>query len=152
MAALDVADRRTVLLSVRPRHAEAILDGRKTVEVRRQPVRIEPGSPLVIYATSPTRAIVGLASVESTVRVSAEQGWDVHHAAMAIGRDELDRYLDGKPGSFLRLGQVTRLETPLPLDDLRNGHPFRPPRSYRFVSADDPAPVRNLASRVRPTS
>jgi predicted transcriptional regulator len=135
-----------VLLSVRPRHAEAILDGRKTVEVRRQPVRARPGSAILIYATSPTRAIVGLASIASTIRASADAGWREHEASLGIDRDELDAYLDGRVGSFLRLERVTALPTPLALADLRNGHPFRPPRSYRYIAPDDPAVLRDLAA------
>lgn len=142
----NVTDRRSVLLSVRPRHAEAILAGRKTVEVRRQRVRAGAGSAILLYATSPTRAIVGVASIASTIRATAEAGWREHEASLGIDRHELDAYLDGRVGSFLRLERVTALPTPLALADLRNGHPFRPPRSYRFVAADDPAILRDLAA------
>ena len=139
-----------MLLSVRPRHAEAILEGRKTVEVRRRPVRVEPGSTVLIYATSPTRAVVGLALAGSTVRANAEIGWAEHHSALAIARFELDEYLDGATGSFISLERATRLATPLGLTDLRNGHRFRPPRSYRYLSLEDPAVLHALASRIGP--
>ena len=47
-------DRRSqiMLLSIRPRHVAKILDGTKTVELRRGRPIIVPGQPLAIYSTS----------------------------------------------------------------------------------------------------
>ena len=52
---------RTLLLCLRPRFAEAILSGAKTVELRRRPINTQPGTPILLYASSPTMAIVGTA-------------------------------------------------------------------------------------------
>ncbi|WP_237302536.1 ASCH domain-containing protein [Streptomyces sp. S063] len=48
---------RALLLSLHPRFATAILNGEKTVELRRQRVAVPPGTPVIIYATSPTMAL-----------------------------------------------------------------------------------------------
>ena len=47
---------RTLLLSLRPRFADAILTGAKTIEVRRRPVNASAGTPISLYASSPLRA------------------------------------------------------------------------------------------------
>lgn len=56
---------RAMLLSVHPRFAAAILEGTKTVEVRRQRVAAPSGTPVLLYATAPTMALVGMALIAS---------------------------------------------------------------------------------------
>ncbi|SFO06949.1 ASCH domain-containing protein [Amycolatopsis rubida] len=50
-------------MSLRPRFAEAILDGTKTIELRRTRVSAPPGTKLVLYASAPTMAVVGIATL-----------------------------------------------------------------------------------------
>ena len=142
----DVAEPRSVLLSIRPKYARAIIEGRKRVEVRRQSVRAEPGARLVLYATSPHQAIVATASLGSTVRCTAQEAWRLHSEVLALDREELDAYLQGGMGSFLTLVDVHELSRPLSLGDLRRDRSFRPPRSYRFVSSSDPYAIQDLVS------
>lgn len=149
---LDVADARSVLLSIRPQYARAIIEGRKSVEVRRQSVRAEPGARLVLYATSPLQAIVATASLGSTVRCTAQEAWRYHGDALALDRQELDDYLQGGIGSFMTLGDIRELPCPLSLDDLRRDQDFRPPRSYRFVSSLDPESIQALARASEPAA
>lgn len=133
-----------MLLSIRPKYARAIIEGRKRVEVRRQSVRAEPGATVLLYATSPRRAIVAVASIRSTMRCSADEAWHHHSDALALERQELDDYLGDGMGSFMTLEDVRELQCPLSLDHLRRNQDFRPPRSYRFVSSLDPEDVRAL--------
>jgi hypothetical protein len=56
---------RDVIFSIRPPHAEKILDGTKTVELRRRftgDVRL--GTLALIYTTSPTSALTGFARIQ----------------------------------------------------------------------------------------
>jgi predicted transcriptional regulator len=53
---------RTLLLSLRPRFADAILAGAKTVELRRRPINARPGTAILLYASRPMMAIVGTAA------------------------------------------------------------------------------------------
>jgi hypothetical protein len=48
---------RTLLLSLRPQFADAILSGTKTVELRRRPINAQSGTPILLYASRPTMAI-----------------------------------------------------------------------------------------------
>lgn len=49
---------RVALISIRPRYAHAILDGRKTVEFRKRRLA-EDVTHVVIYSTRPDRAVIG---------------------------------------------------------------------------------------------
>lgn len=124
-----------VFLSLRPRFARAILDGRKSAEVRRRCPRAEPGAIALLYASSPLRQVVGSCVIEDVIQASPSQLWDEHGGEMGLTRVELRTYLQGALApTVLLLSKVQPLLRPLPLDELRRlWRGFRPPQSYRFV-------------------
>src|SRR4051812_23673857 len=91
-----MAAERSVLLSVRPRFADALLDGTKTVEVRRRPVRLSAGALCLLYASSPTRALTGALTVVGVDHGTPDELWRRHGPRTALTRDEYDGYLDGR--------------------------------------------------------
>lgn len=137
---------RALLLSLRQRHAAAILAGQKRVEVRRRPVAAPVGTTIVLYATSPVQAIVGTARLAAKLRCSAQEAWEIASAELALERDELTEYLIGSVASLLWLDQVTALPRAIGLAELRHEAPFRPPQSYRYVRSGDPNAVIELLS------
>lgn len=140
-----MTDERTLLLSLRPRYAHAILDGSKTVEVRKRRVGASPGTRVILYASSPRKAVVGTARLRHTVVCAPEMAWRDHGATLGLARHEFDNYIAGRSEAcLLLLENVQRLEPPLELADLRRTRPFQPPQSYRYVSGDDPARIREL--------
>lgn len=136
--------RRVLLLSLRPRFANAILAGTKTVELRRRPIKAPPGSTVVLYASAPTRAVVGVAKLHRSLVLDAEMAWEDHERELGLTRTEFDAYLDGRRAHLLVLMDVRRLLEPVQLGRLREGCDFRPPRSFRYVSETDPASVHAL--------
>lgn len=60
--------RRVLLPSIPPRFTDSILDGTKTIELRRTRPRVAPGDPVLIYACSPVKAIVGSFVVEELIQ------------------------------------------------------------------------------------
>lgn len=124
-----------VLLSVRPRFADALLDGTKTVEMRRRPMRLHAGTLCLLYASSPTRALTGALSVADVDHGTPDELWRRHGARTALTRDEYDDYLDGRStASALLVTAVIAFHTPVPLAELRRrSDAFVAPQSYRFV-------------------
>lgn len=136
---------RPLLLSLRPRHAEAIVSGRKSVELRRRRIAAPPGTSVILYASAPVKAIVGTARLVSCEVTSADAAWQAHSVGLAVDREEFEAYLDGRQACLLLLIDVQRLHRPLTLKQLRQDQPFQPPQSYRFVSSRDPLAIRELA-------
>ncbi|GAB2583753.1 ASCH domain-containing protein [Streptomyces capparidis] len=135
---------RAMLLSVHPRFAAAILDGSKTVEVRRQRVAAPPGTPVVLYATAPTMALVGMARIAAVHVASPKEVWSAHRARTGITRREYDAYMSGAAqASGLTLEDPVSFVEPVPLSALRAAGAFRPPQSYRYMKSDD---LRQLAA------
>ncbi|WP_244178835.1 ASCH domain-containing protein [Streptomyces rubellomurinus] len=128
---------RAMLLSVHPRFATAILAGSKTVEVRRQRVAVPPGTPVVLYATAPTMALVGAALVAAVHVGSPREVWSAHRAQTGISRREFDEYMSGaSQASGLTLTEPVTFEEPVPLSALRAAGPFHPPQSYRYLHGE----------------
>ena len=135
---------RVLLLSIRPRFADAILSGTKTVELRRRPIKASPGTLVILYASTPTMAVVGTARLRKTVVCGPDTAWRSYRSSLGLARHEFDAYLEGNRACLLLLEDVSSLEDPISLQDLREDCDFWPPQSYRYVSALDPASVRSL--------
>lgn len=129
---------RAMLLSVHPRFATAILAGSKTVEVRRQRVAAPPGTPVLLYATAPTMALVGMVRIASVHVGSPKEVWSAHRAQTGITQREYDAYMDGATqASGLTLEDPVPFDEPVPLSALRAAGAFHPPQSYRYLRSAD---------------
>lgn len=130
-------DQRALFLSLRPRFAELLLDGRKTIEVRRTQPKIMPGGLVLLYASSPTRALVGTAAVTSVSVSDRDDIWARHGALTGLSRAEYDRYLRGATAAVaIALCDLSRLPQPFGLPELRRGRSwFRPPQSFCYLDA-----------------
>ncbi len=127
-----------MLLSVHPRFATAILAGSKTVEVRRQRVAAPPGIPVLLYATAPTMAVVGMARIASVHVASPKEVWSAHSAQTGITRREYDAYMSGATqASGLTLEDPVSLDEPVTLSALRSAGAFHPPQSYRYMKGEE---------------
>ncbi|MYU07472.1 ASCH domain-containing protein [Streptomyces sp. SID8366] len=128
---------RSLLMSLHPRYAAAILDGRKSVELRRQRVAVPPGTKVILYATSPVMALVGTATVTAVEVGTPSEIWKAHKAHGAISRRDYLAYMEGaEQASALLLDAASPLSDPVPLAHLRAGGSFHPPQSYRYVDPD----------------
>lgn len=128
-----------VLLSVQSPHVERILDGTKTVELRRRPLNLVPGTVVLLYAARARRELVG-ASVSGEVdRGTPDELWRRHRSASGLTRGEYDRYFEGASvGYALSLAGVRDLPAPIPLDELRRRWPrFTAPQTHRRVTTDE---------------
>ncbi|MFE0420757.1 ASCH domain-containing protein [Streptomyces tendae] len=128
---------RALLLSLHPRFATAILNGDKTVELRRQRVTAPPGTPVIIYATSPVMALTGTARLTGVDTAAPGQIWRWHKAACGISKAEYTRYMDGAThASALLIDHPHPLTSTVPLAHLRAASAFHPPQSYRYLTQE----------------
>ncbi|WP_419916663.1 ASCH domain-containing protein [Candidatus Poriferisodalis sp.] len=118
---------RALVLSLKPRFAEAILAGTKAAEVRRVMPRITVSTLALLYASGSARALVGTCVVRSVARYPADELWRLHGADTELLRTEFDAYLQGRDSA-------EPLAAPISLHTLRQAHGFRPPQSFAYVS------------------
>lgn len=128
----------TLFLSVKPAFANKILEGTKTIELRRIRPHVMPGQSVLIYSSSPEMSLIGRAVIESILCDTPTNLWNLVKAHAGISRKEYDAYFEGASKAIgLRLERTQRLGAPIPLRELRAQWPwFQPPQSYRFVRAE----------------
>src|SRR6476469_7639005 len=121
-----------VLLSVKPRFAEAILAGEKTFEFRRALFRRDDVRTVVLYASSPTRKVVGEFTIEEVLLLGLDLLWKTTREGGAIDREYFDQYFEGRSAGYaLKVKRARRYRSPLCLrKDLGIEHP---PQSFRYL-------------------
>lgn len=140
-----IVDSRVALLSVRPRFAAALLDGSKTVEVRRRRARIADGAICLVYASSPVSALVGAVRIRTTDTDRPDSLWSRWGNRTALKRAEYDTYLAGstRPCAIV-VSAAVAFPQAISLSELRRRrHAFVTPQSYRFLDPDELGAVLN---------
>jgi predicted transcriptional regulator len=127
---------RDVVFSIRPPHASKILDGTKTVELRRRfTVGVKPGTLALIYTTSPTSALTGFAKIQDVQYLALNDLWKKHRSAACLEKGDFETYFSGlKRGYAIVLNSARALSRPVALPELRKRFGFEPPQSYQYAS------------------
>ena len=138
---------RVLLLSVKPRFARAILEGRKTVEVRRRFPEVPAGTSILLYSSSPERAVLGTVRLRRATRVDPKLVWETYADDIGIEEDALADYLAGADTSTVLQVEYPELwSEPISLDLLRKMIGVEPPQSFRYLAADQAASIRARAN------
>ena len=128
---------RMIVLSLKPRFAQAILAGVKTVELRRTVPKIVIPTRALLYASSPVRALLGTCVITSVRSADLAALWHEYGSRSELSFHEFQQYFEGlAKGTALTLSEPQALSRPIPLQDLRaKPKGFRPPQSYAYVDA-----------------
>ena len=127
--------RNAVLISIHPGYVDKILAGEKRVEFRRC-WTAKPADVLVIYATFPVQRIVAIANIEQVTVGTRSKLWELaRESGGGISRSKLFSYLDGKTSAVaIEMAEVTPIVGGLDPKHLF-GRGFKPPQSFRYLSA-----------------
>lgn len=134
---------RVALFSIHPRYAQAILDGSKRVEFRRQGLP-QDVSHVVIYATSPTQRVVGMFEVAGIDKVSPVSAWKQYNQIGGIEKTAFERYYTGANYAFvIQVRNPKTFAAPFLLADLDDN--LRPPQSFMYLRGEQLERTRDLA-------
>jgi predicted transcriptional regulator len=128
-------EQSTLLLSIRPQYADAIFRGEKLFELRRRRPRMQPGDRVIVYSSSPRKALVGCFTSPRIVACSLPDLWDVVGSSAGVTKTEFDQYFDGlSSGVAIAISAPVPLKNPIPLSGLRRLWPhFQPPQSFLYL-------------------
>ncbi|WP_442511673.1 ASCH domain-containing protein [Novipirellula sp. SH528] len=126
-----------LFLSIHPQYVQAIVEGRKTVELRKRCPRAEIGSTVVIYATMPQCEVVATAILDRIEAKEPAKLWRYVRAKAAVTKDAYDTYFaDVDLAVGIHLTQIRTFDCPIALSDLRESwQGFQPPQQFRYLSA-----------------
>jgi len=124
---------RDILISLHPEHTQSVLSGRKTVELRRRQLRVEPGTRIWIYTKRPRACIEAVAVLGAVHEDTHDELWRRFGTQVAISRSAFDAYLAGtERGYALEFASVSALSVAIDLDEMRSSvHCFRPPQFFK---------------------
>ena len=144
------AIKNDILISIQPEYADQIMDGCKTVELRRRFVEtVEQDTRLFIYSSSPVGAIIGCAKIEGVIKLPIKQIWKTFHKQACIEKSEFEKYFDGVEFGFVvSLGDVTPLTELLVREDILDRWGIRPPQSYMYLPLEIAASIFNGIDEV----
>src|SRR5438876_12316648 len=89
-----------LLLSIKPRYADAIFSRQKRVELRRVKPRVGPGDLVLIYVSSPRCALEGAFEVERVIEATPTALWGHVSQNAGVTRDEFDEYFGDREKAY----------------------------------------------------
>lgn len=127
--------RHDFVLSIKPEYATKIVEGLKTVELRRRfPYGTVTNAVLYVYATVPVQAIIGFATINDVIKLSTSEIWAQYNDVAYINRGDFDEYYSGVDGGFvIRLKDAVKLSRPVALAELKAALNFSPPQSFAYA-------------------
>jgi predicted transcriptional regulator/DNA-binding XRE family transcriptional regulator len=127
--------RRDVVFSIKPQYSEKIINGSKTVELRRRfPTNVPAGTIALIYSTSPTRAVTGIAEIDSVLKGKPSQIWRKYSKEACIEKPDFDAYFAGaETGFVIKLTNARAFRRPFELAEMRERFNFEPPQSFLYA-------------------
>jgi predicted transcriptional regulator len=123
----------SVLLSIKPRFANAILEGTKTFEFRRSIFRSATVSKIIIYASSPVSRVIGEFMIDGILALEPKKLWEVTAKGAGVNREFFDDYFRGREiGYALKVRCPRRYAKHLTLGD--HCGLLRPPQSFCYLA------------------
>ncbi|HCR70937.1 MAG TPA: hypothetical protein DIW23_05805 [Anaerolineae bacterium] len=128
---------KNFIISIKPNYALKIIDGVKTVELRRRfPVDNIKGGKVIVYASSPIKEIIGYAIIESVEKLSVAKLWRKYNKEACVEKDFFNTYFEGvEEGYAVSLSHPVKLELPIDVKSLEKKYKISAPQSYCYASA-----------------
>ena len=134
-----------ILLSVKPKFANLIVEGSKLVELRRT-IPAQVLETIAIYSSSPVQAIVALADVKQTIEASPSKLWTIaKENGGGLTKAELIAYFESKKTGFALMLENVRVYGK-PVNPAKIFKPFSAPQSFRYLT---PKELKKLAQVLK---
>ena len=143
---------RTLLMSIRPEFARRIFEGKKKVELRRTRPQVHCGDQVLVYVSSPVKALMGYFEVQHVIGGEPRWLWTEVRRGAGVTADQFHAYYAGASLAVaIFLAKAKRFNRPLTLDALRQhlGR-FAPPQSYYYLASETAERIMALGGGPAP--
>ena len=119
----------SILISVKPQYANCLVDGIKTIELRKSfPLDLAVGTKLYIYSSSPGQRVIGDCEIASVEKLTLDKLWARCIVEAMISWEEFQLYYTGKvEGIAITIQKPRRYLSPLKLQKFTDRTIIRPP-------------------------
>ncbi|MBI2831989.1 MAG: ASCH domain-containing protein [Chloroflexi bacterium] len=122
------------LLSIRPKYAEAIMNGDKRYEFRKTIFRDKEIEKVFVYSTAPVKRIVGYFQIGGVIEDNPAHLWEEFSAMSGLNDAEFFAYFgDAERGFAIEIAGVKQFETAL--DPKKHIPGFVPPQSFCYLDS-----------------
>lgn len=127
-----------LLLSIKPQFASKIFEGTKRIELRKSKPRVSKGDYVIIYVTTPVKAIKGVCRVKEVILSEPSDLWKNRADDLGVDKVMFKSYYDGHNICVgIELEDVIELEEEIPLNEIRSKVPkFAPPQTFRYFEPE----------------
>lgn len=135
-----MASAENILISVHPRHVDNMVSGRKTVELRRRPLKLASGCQVWIYCTLPRGSVEVMGTVAKVVAASPAVIWRDYGNQCGITKAEFDVYYkDVSIAYAIVFSSIKKLPSAFDLGEIRRHlASFQPPQFFKRLLIDGP--------------
>lgn len=121
----------SVILSIKPIYAQAIMSGTKKVEFRKKIFK-RPVDKIFVYSSSPEKKIIGFFTINEIVENSPEKLWNEFNEVGGIEKHDFFNYYQGSETGFsIKISEVEKFENGIdPADFFEN---FCAPQSFIYL-------------------
>lgn len=127
-----------LIISVKPEYARKILNGEKTIELRKcAPKKVGKDGYILIYVTAPVKELWGVYRIENIIKENPKTLWENFGEQTGITKQEFNNYYKKNNIAFgIQLQEVKNLiKHSIKLDSLKNLIPgFMPPQTYSYIN------------------
>ncbi len=126
----------SVILSIKPIYAHAIMSGEKTVEFRKKVFK-KKIERVYVYSSSPDQKILGYFTIKEIIEDTPEMLWDKFSKVGCIDKKSFfEYYRDVKKGFSIVINEFIKFRKVVdPYKFIKN---FRAPQSYLYVETNLP--------------
>lgn len=126
---------KKLFISIKPRYADLIFNGAKTVELRRRLPKIANGDTVIFYVSAPVMHVIGTATVKSVEADNPSLLWKRVHSQAGVTKEEFDVYFTGADQAIaIHLKNPKTFKNPVTLEALRRDFSLNPPQSFRYLT------------------
>jgi len=127
--------KKYLLIAVKPEFANKIVENEKTIELRKTKPNVKAGDFLIIYSSSPVKAIIGFGLIKQVIVTTPTQMWENYSLEVGIDKERFVEYYKDKERSIGIEIENMKLVNPISLKDIRILESnFHPPQIYRYIS------------------
>lgn len=135
-----MASTENILISVHPRHVDNMVSGRKTVELRRRPLKLSPGCRVWVYCTLPRGSVEAVGTVAKVVAEAPSAIWLEYGEQCGITKAEFDTYYEGASTAYVIVfSSIRKLPSTFALGEIRRHlASFQPPQFFKRLLSGSP--------------
>lgn len=124
-----------LFISVKPNYAFKIINGQKTIELRKNRPNVINGDYVIIYATVPIKTVVGFGKIKKIIETTPSKMWEQNSAKLGIDKVTFDKYYEGFGKSIgIEIYSICKFSIGVSLENIKKINPsFSPPQTYRYI-------------------